>query len=113
MENLLTSARLAWEDMVRLANDFDFEPSVALAGKVFVRKALVARDVIATAEKALEVTGGAGFFRKVGLERLLRDVHGAQFHPLPEKRQQLFTGRVALGLDPVSGAPVSEVRPAA
>ena len=113
MESLLTSARLAWEDMVRLANDFDFEPSVALAGKVFVRKALVARDVIATAEKALEVTGGTGFFRKVGLERLLRDVHGAQFHPLPEKRQQLFTGRIALGLDPVSGAPVSELRPAA
>jgi acyl-CoA dehydrogenase len=31
----------------------------------------------------------------------LRDVHGAQFHPLPEKRQQLFTGRLAMGLEPV------------
>src|SRR3546814_19600880 len=48
-----------------------------------------------------DLTGGAGIYRKLGLERLLRDVHGVQFHPLPEKRQLLFTGRVALGLDPV------------
>jgi hypothetical protein len=32
---------------------------------------------------------------------LLRDVHGAEFHPLQEKRQHRFTGRIALGLDPV------------
>ena len=37
-------------------------------------------------------------------QRLVRDVHGVQFHPLPEKRQQLFTGRMALGLDPIREA---------
>ena len=63
-----------------------------------------ANAVLATAEKALEITGGAGFYRGLGLERMLRDVHGAQFHPLQEKRQLLFTGRIALGLDPISGA---------
>ena len=52
-------------------------------------------------EKALEAVGGTGLFRSMGLERLLRDVHGAQFHPLPAKRQHCFTGRVAFGLDPV------------
>src|SRR3546814_2543855 len=31
MENLLTTAELAVADMIRLANDFDFTPSVALA----------------------------------------------------------------------------------
>src|SRR3546814_7626581 len=72
-----------------------------------------AKAVIAAAEKALEATGGAGMFRKLGLERLLRDAHGAQFHPLPEKRQQLFTGRLALGLDPVSGEATQEKRRAA
>ena len=56
---------------------------------------------VATAEKALEAAGGAGYFRRHGLERLLRDVHGGQFHPLPEKRQQRFTGRMAMGLEPV------------
>ena len=37
----------------------------------------------------------------LGLERLLRDIHGAQFHPLQAKRQQRFTGRVVLGLEPI------------
>ena len=55
-------------------------------------------------EKAVETAGGAGFYTKLGLERRLRDVHGVQFHPLPEKRQQLFTGRLALGLEPIEVA---------
>jgi hypothetical protein len=29
-------------------------------------------------------------------------VQGAAFHPLPEKKQLVFTGRVALGLAPIS-----------
>jgi alkylation response protein AidB-like acyl-CoA dehydrogenase len=108
LTNLLTTARLALADMVRITNEFDFEPTVDTADSVLVRKTIVARAVIATVEEALEVCGGAGFYRKLGLERLLRDAHGAQFHPLPEKRQQLFTGRLALGLDPI-GTP--EPRP--
>lgn len=100
LENLLTSAALAVDDMIRLANGLDFTPSVELASKVLVRKTLAAKAIIAAAEKALEVTGGAGLYRKLGLEKLLRDAHGVQFHPLPEKRQLLFTGRLALGLDP-------------
>jgi len=102
MENLLATAELAVDDMIRLANGFDFAPSPELASKVLVRKTIAANAVIATAEKALEVAGGGGLFRKLGLERLLRDAHGAQFHPLPEKRQQLFTGRRALGLEAVA-----------
>lgn len=103
MENLLTAAQIAREDMIRLCNNFDFEPTLELASKVLIRKTICASAVIASAEKAMEVTGGAGFFRKLGLEKLLRDAHGAQFHPLPEKRQQLFTGRLAMGLDPIRG----------
>jgi alkylation response protein AidB-like acyl-CoA dehydrogenase len=45
--------------------------------------------------------GGSAFYRRRGLERLLRDVQGAQFHPLSEKKQHIFTARVALGLPPV------------
>ncbi|MCP4382445.1 MAG: acyl-CoA/acyl-ACP dehydrogenase [Hyphomicrobiales bacterium] len=101
LEALLATAQMARSDMIRLANDFDFDPTVELASAVLTRKTICANQVIATAEKALEVAGGSGFFRKLGLERLLRDAHGAQFHPLPEKRQQVFTGRVSLGLEPV------------
>jgi acyl-CoA dehydrogenase len=100
--NHLAQARLAVGDLVRLVNDYDFRPDAQLASDVLVRKTLAANAVIATAGTALQAAGGAGFYRKLGLERLLRDVHGARFHPLPEKRQQLFTGRLALGLEPVS-----------
>ena len=101
MENLLATAQLACDDMVRLANDFDFQPSEELSSTVLIRKTITAKHVIAAVEKALEATGGSGYFRKTGIERLLRDVHASQFHPMPEKRQQLFTGRLALGLEAV------------
>lgn len=101
--NLLTTAQLAADDMVRLANDLDFTPSVELSSAILTRKTIAAESVLAAAEKALEAAGGPGFYRRNGLERLLRDLHAAQFHPLPAKRQHLFSGRVALELDPIAG----------
>ncbi|HET7771294.1 MAG TPA: acyl-CoA dehydrogenase family protein [Chloroflexota bacterium] len=101
MDNLLVTAQLAVQGMVELCADYAFQPTVQTANAVFIRKSIAARACIDAAEKAMEVAGGGAFFRSVGLERLLRDVHGAQFHPLQEKRQHLFSGRVALGLDPI------------
>ena len=99
--NLLTTAEVALESMLALNDDLAFTPSELLASQILARKTVCANHVILTAEKALETAGGSGFFRKLGLERLLRDAHAAQFHPLPEKRQQLFTGRLAVGLPSV------------
>jgi acyl-CoA dehydrogenase len=104
LSNLLTTAQLAVDDMVRINGDLGFKMELPVTNAILMRKTIAAESVIATAEKALEAAGGAGFYRKTGLERLLRDLHGAQFHPLPAKRQHLFTGRVALGLDPISDA---------
>jgi alkylation response protein AidB-like acyl-CoA dehydrogenase len=101
MENTLVTAQMALREMVETAADYEFAPTEQTANAVLIRKTVAARSSMQAAEKALEVVGGAGFFRGLGLERLLRDVHGAQFHPLPEKRQLLFTGRLALGLAPV------------
>jgi alkylation response protein AidB-like acyl-CoA dehydrogenase len=102
LANQLTMAQLAVDDMVRLANDLDFAMSLEVTNAILVRKTIVAEHVLATVEKALEAAGGAGFYRKAGLERFLRDAHGVQFHPLPAKRQHRFTGRIALGLDPIA-----------
>ena len=110
MENLLTTVQLAHADLVRTANDLKFEPSVELASQMLTRKTICATHVIATCEKAMEVVGGSSFFRKLGLERRLRDAHASQFHPLPEKRQQLFTGRLSMGLDPVSETAAPNLR---
>ena len=113
LANRLTQVQLAVDDMVRIANDFDFAPGTETANAVLIRKTLAANAAIATVEKALEASGGAGFYRKSGLECLLRDVHAAQFHPLQEKRQHDFTGRLALGLDPIGRAGARKFQAAA
>jgi acyl-CoA dehydrogenase len=104
LTNELTMAQLAVDDMVRLANDLDFTMALDLTNAMLVRKTIAAHHAMATVEKALEAAGGAGFYRDAGLERLLRDAHGAQFHPLSAKHQHRFTGRIALGLDPITDA---------
>jgi len=104
LANHLTTVQLAMDDMVRLADDLDFVMSLEVTDAILMRKTIVAEHVLMTVEKALEAAGGVGFYRKTGLERLLRDAHGAQFHPLSAKRQHRFTGRVALGLDPIADA---------
>jgi alkylation response protein AidB-like acyl-CoA dehydrogenase len=101
MENTLVTAQMALQGMIDTAANYDFAPVDQTANAIFIRKTIAARAAILTAEKAMEVVGGSAFFRSLGLERLLRDIHGALFHPLHEKRQHLFTGRLALGLDPV------------
>ena len=113
MTNVLTTAQLAVESMVAITNDWDFAPTVETANAVLVRKTIAANAVLATVEKAMEVAGGAAFYRKTGLERLLRDVHGARYHPLPEKQQQSFTGRLALGLAPVAELVAAQAKVAA
>jgi alkylation response protein AidB-like acyl-CoA dehydrogenase len=104
MENQLAIAQMARNNALDLVNDFDFNPTVENASAAMIRKTVIANAVIATVDKAMEVAGGAAYFRALGLERLLRDVRGALYHPVQEKRQQLFTGRLMMGLDPVATA---------
>ena len=111
LTNQLTAAQLAVDDMVRLANDLNFAMDVKVANAILIRKTIAAEHVIATVEKALEAAGGGGFYRKTGLERFLRDAHAAQFHPLSAKKQHRFTGRLALGLDPIAEATEPLSRP--
>jgi alkylation response protein AidB-like acyl-CoA dehydrogenase len=98
LENELATARLAFDSMVAITNNFEFQPSSQKTSEVLVRKTILTQAVIRTASKALEVTGGGGYFRSQGLERLLRDAYAGQFHPLPPRKQHRFTGRLAMGL---------------
>ena len=97
MENELATARLALRSMIDNAASPRFSAettNVAMTGR-----ALAGRHAIRTVEKAMDVAGGSSFFRSLGLERMFRDVQGARFHPLQEKPQILYAGRMALGLD--------------
>ncbi len=92
MQNCLTMAQVLWKDMIRLTNEFNFQPVNTQGNEILIRKTLVANACIATVNKAMEVVGGRSFFRKMELERLFRDVQAAPFHPLSEKNQHYFTG---------------------
>ncbi|HEY3061810.1 MAG TPA: acyl-CoA dehydrogenase family protein [Chloroflexota bacterium] len=104
MENALATGQMAVQAMIDLCANYAFAPDLVTANTAFVRKTIATQSLIAAVEKAAEAVGGSSFQRTSALERLLRDIHGAQFHPLQAKRQHRFTGRVAFGLDPVDGA---------
>lgn len=105
LENEAAIVNLSWRAMIDTTANYEFSPTLAIANTQLVHKTIMANAAVRAVEKAVEVCGGRGFFRRFGLERLLRDVHAAAFHPLPEKRQLLFCGRIAMGLDPITGRP--------
>lgn len=96
MNNLLTSAKVMHEDMIRLNDEYQFQPKDILGQQILTRKTVVANACIETVQKAMEVCGGRGFRRAFGLERLFRDVQAAKYHPLPEREQYAFSGAYML-----------------
>jgi alkylation response protein AidB-like acyl-CoA dehydrogenase len=100
MDTELLVAQAALADMVALAST-EYTPDLANADLTFKRKTIAARALVRVGHLAMEVAGGGSFFRALGLERCVRDIQGVRFHPLHEMRQYQFSGRVALGLDPV------------
>jgi acyl-CoA dehydrogenase len=74
-------------------------PGPDTTNTIAMARTLVGRAAIRTVEKAMEVVGGASFYRALSLERMFRDVQGARFHPLQEKPQFRYSGRFALGRD--------------
>lgn len=97
MENAHARADMAMREMIEIAATG--KPGPETTSRAMICRTLVAQAAITTVEKAMEVAGGASFYRKTGLERAFRDVQGARFHPLQEGPQLAFTARVALGLD--------------
>jgi len=101
MLNELTIAQMALADMIRINDNHGFTPSLELTDEILTRKAIAARAIKSVVETAADLVGGPGFFRGHAMERILRDVRAMNFHPLPMRRQQIFSGRLALGMDPV------------
>lgn len=101
MKNELTVAQMALASMISTTNDYDFVPDATGTDAALTCKAVAAKAVKAVVELAAEIAGGSGFYKGNEMERLVRDVRAFHFHPLPERHQQQFCGRLALGLDPV------------
>ncbi|MEZ5376790.1 MAG: acyl-CoA dehydrogenase family protein [Acidimicrobiales bacterium] len=101
MLNRLTTARDTVRAMIEASDDLRFDNTLDSAAASLTRKSIAAEACIDTVRLALEIGGGAAFSRTEPIERMFRDVHGSLFHPLPTAQQERFTGRVALGLDPL------------
>ncbi|WP_348935731.1 acyl-CoA dehydrogenase family protein [Aquabacter sp. CN5-332] len=97
MENAAAATAMAFDHMVQCAETGT--PGPEMTSRVMIGRTLVGKAAIETVERAMEVVGGAAFYRDLGLERAFRDVQGARFHPLQEMPQLRYTGRVTLGLD--------------
>ena len=97
MDNAHTTAAIALADMIRIAEIE--KPGPETTSHAMVRRTLVAQNAIKTVERAMELAGGMAFYRDAGLERAFRDVQAARYHPLQEKQQLRYTGRLTLGLD--------------
>ena len=97
METQLAEANLAHAEMV--AAGATNAPGPATTNRVFMARNVLARAAVGTVESAMQVAGGAGFYRAGELERLFRDIQGARYHPLQEGVQRELAARVALGLD--------------
>jgi alkylation response protein AidB-like acyl-CoA dehydrogenase len=97
MDNALAGVRLAHDRMIEIAETGS--PGPEMTNEVTILRTLVARFAIETVERAMMVAGGASFYRSKELERAFRDVQAARFHPLQEKVQLEYAGRMALGLD--------------
>ncbi|MPY93270.1 MAG: acyl-CoA dehydrogenase [Acidimicrobiia bacterium] len=80
----------------------DPEPSLERVSAVMAAKREIATRGVEVCDLALEVAGGAGFFRTSPIERCYRDVRAAKYHPFTPEQTLLHAGRVALGL-PVDG----------
>jgi alkylation response protein AidB-like acyl-CoA dehydrogenase len=98
MDSELACARIAHRDMVEAASTL--EPGTDSLNRVFMDRTLVGRAVLHVAERAMEASGGSGFYRAAGLERLFRDIQGVRYHRPQERMQVRYSGELALCREP-------------
>ena len=102
MHNRLTVARDTVRAMIDASADLTFDNTVEHASASLARKTNAAEACIDTVRLALEVGGGAAFGRGAGIERFLpRRPRRPSTTPCRPPNRKRFTGRVALGLDPL------------
>jgi acyl-CoA dehydrogenase len=93
----LRVARWSLEGALDAIGD-DPDPSMDNVVLAFQAKRAVAEEAVSACDAALDAVGGAGYFRKLGIEQAIRDVRGVRFHPLPPEPTLVHAGKVALGL---------------
>jgi alkylation response protein AidB-like acyl-CoA dehydrogenase len=76
----------------------DPAPSMTTMSAVMAAKREIALAGIEVCDIAMDVVGGAGYFKGSPIERAYRDIRAAKFHPLTPEQTLLHAGQLALGL---------------
>jgi alkylation response protein AidB-like acyl-CoA dehydrogenase len=97
VDNELMTAKLAIEHMISTA--MVSQPGFETTNQIMMGRTLVAKAVLNLADLAMEIAGGSAFYRKLGLEKLFRDLQGVRYHPLREEEQRKLSGQLALQWD--------------
>jgi alkylation response protein AidB-like acyl-CoA dehydrogenase len=100
LDNELMAAKLALQHMISTA--VISQPGFDITNQIMIGRTLVAKAVLNVVDLAMEIAGGSAFYRKLGLEKLFRDVQGVRYHPLREEAQRKLAGQLALGWDRAS-----------
>lgn len=95
MDTALAAARMAQGFMIDAVERN--APSAETINDVMIGRRLVEENAIRTVELAMELAGGASFYRKTELERRFRDIQAARYHPLQKEAQSEYAGAMALG----------------
>ena len=97
MDTKLRVAGWALDAALAVVGD-DPGPSMDNVVAVMAAKREVAVVGPEVCDLAMEVAGGAGFYRTQPIEQCVRDVRGARFHPFTPEETLVHAGKVALGL---------------
>lgn len=107
----LATARAVVERVGRLSDEFYGEyatgeaagdEAFAMAQQQQIAKYVLQRKAIEIVDRAMSISGGAGYMTKHPLSRLYRDVRAGPFmQPLGAYEVVDFVGRVTLGVDPL------------
>jgi alkylation response protein AidB-like acyl-CoA dehydrogenase len=97
MDTRLRVASWALDGALAIVGD-DPKPSMDTVVAVMAAKREIALAGTEVCDLALEVGGGAAFYRTQPIEQCFRDVRGAKYHPLTPDESLVHAGKVALGL---------------
>jgi acyl-CoA dehydrogenase len=97
MDTRLRVAGWALDGALAIVGD-DPEPSMDTVVAVMAAKREIALGGAEVCDLALEVGGGAAYYRSQPIEQCFRDIRGAKYHPLTPDESLVHAGKVALGL---------------
>jgi alkylation response protein AidB-like acyl-CoA dehydrogenase len=106
VQHLIADMRVALETaeahLDRVCNDWsqgiDHGPDWPV--KIFACKHAVVTQAWSVVDNALDVSGGAGIFKRTRLEQLLRDARLGRIHPGNPMLTHEVVGKLSLGIDP-------------